>query len=56
MTRDEWEYVERVLYKHDVQIAMRARCEEQGHQFDNGADFFPVPKVFSICRWCGDRK
>lgn len=56
MTREEWKEVEAVLRKSDVQVAMRGRCEEQGHQFDNGADFFPLPRVFMICRWCGERK
>jgi hypothetical protein len=48
MTRAEWDEVEKVLDKPDVQIAMRGRCEEQGHQFDNGADFTPFPRVFSL--------
>jgi hypothetical protein len=38
MTRAEWDEVEKVLNRPDVQLVMRGRCEEQGHQFDNGAD------------------
>ena len=55
MTRDEWAAFERIQNKPDVQIAMRARCEEQGHDWEGGADLMPL-RIFQICKWCGVRQ
>ena len=52
MTRDEWAEVERVINNPDVKIAMKGRCEEQGHDWENGADFIPL-RVYQYCKWCG---
>jgi hypothetical protein len=54
MTRDEWSRFEKIQHTPDVQLAMRARCEEQGHEWENGADFMPL-RAFLICKWCGVR-
>jgi hypothetical protein len=54
MTRDEWAALEKILYKPDVQLAMRGRCEEQGHQWEGAADLLP-PRIYRICKWCGER-
>lgn len=55
MTRDEWDELEKVLHKPDVQLAMRGRCEEQGHDWENGASFMPL-RAFMFCKWCGVRR
>jgi hypothetical protein len=55
MRRDEWDAFERIQNKPDVQLAMRARCEEQGHEWENGATFLPL-SVFQLCKWCGERR
>jgi hypothetical protein len=46
---------EKIEHKSDVQLAMRARCEEQGHEWVGGADFLP-PRVYMLCKWCGARR
>lgn len=56
MTREDWARFERIENDHDVQFVMRARCEEQGHEWENGADLYPLPRVFLICKWCRERK
>jgi hypothetical protein len=55
MTREEWEAVEAALHKPEVQLAMRGRCEEQGHDWENGASFLPL-RVYRFCKWCGERR
>ena len=52
MTRDEWEAYERVVNEPDVQLAMRARCEEQGHEIEYGVSMFM--RVSRHCKWCGE--
>ena len=50
--RNDADRLQRLLRKPDVREAMRARCESQGHQMENGitANF-----VFrETCSWCGD--
>jgi hypothetical protein len=54
MTRDEWEYLEKLLPHHEVKFAMRGRCEEQGHQFENGMS--AAFQMVEICKWCGERR
>jgi hypothetical protein len=51
MTRDEWAQFEKIENDPDVQLAMRARCEEQGHDWENAADFLPL-RGDLICKWC----
>jgi hypothetical protein len=43
-----------LLYKHDVREAMRERCEEQGHDWENccSATF----QLYQACKWCGETK
>jgi hypothetical protein len=54
MTREEWKQVERSLQLPDIQTAMRGRCEEQGHQMENGLT--AVFRLVEICKWCGYRR
>jgi hypothetical protein len=54
MTRDEWHEVEKVLYLPKVQLAMRGRCEEQGHDWESAASFLPL-RIYRICKWCGEK-
>jgi hypothetical protein len=54
MTREEWAEFERIKHTSDVQLAMRARCEEQGHEWENCASI-PVFAVYQACKWCGER-
>jgi hypothetical protein len=45
-----------------VQLAMRARCEQQGHQWESVTVWrggFPGPvrrHSYSICAWCEERR
>jgi hypothetical protein len=55
VTREDWARFERIQNDPDVQLAMQARCEEQGHDWESGADFIPL-RVFQICKWCRERK
>ena len=34
--------------------AMRDRCEEQGHEFDNCCSMFL--QVYQRCKWCGETR
>lgn len=54
MTRDEWKEVEKVLSDPKVRIAMRGRCEEQGHEFEPG--IIALFTLVQICKWCGERR
>jgi hypothetical protein len=54
MTREEWKEVERVLRDDKVQIAMRGRCEEQGHQMENCASV--TFRIYQQCKWCGEQR
>lgn len=54
MTRDDWDHFAKIEQLPDVQFAMRARCEEQGHDWESGASFMPL-RVYQICKWCGER-
>ena len=55
MTRDEWARFEKIEHNPDVQFAMYARCEEQGHDWENACSFMPL-RVYQVCKWRGDRK
>lgn len=52
MTREEWKQYERKQNDPDVKLAMRARCEEQGHDWENAmtATF----SCYQKCKWCGE--
>ena len=54
MTRDDWQRYEYIRHKDDVVLAMRARCEEEGHDFENccGVMF----QIFQQCKWCGETR
>ena len=54
MTRDQWREIEKALRDPKVELAMEGRCEEQGHQWENGGDMFVRP--YQFCKWCGERK
>lgn len=40
--------------KKAVQDAMEKRCEEQGHEYENGLTMFF--QVIMVCKWCGKSK
>lgn len=51
MTRDEWSEIERILGKDTVRLAMRGRCEEQGHDWESCCSV--VFQIYQQCKWCG---
>ncbi len=51
MTREEWAEFEKIKHAPDTQLAMRARCEEQGHEFENCCS--ATMRVYQTCKWCG---
>lgn len=55
MTRDEWAAFEKIQNDANVQLAMRARCEEQGHDWENAMSFMPL-RAYMICKWCDKRQ
>lgn len=54
MTRDEWEQFEQIKNADDVRFAMSARCEEQGHEWENCAS--AMLHIYQACKWCGATK
>jgi hypothetical protein len=54
--------VDSVLDDPKVRLAMRARCEQQGHQWEPLTIWrggFPGPTQrhsYSVCAWCGERQ
>lgn len=54
MTRDDWKRAEAVLHKPDVALAMRARCEEQGHDWENCCTI--LLQLYEQCKWCGEKR
>lgn len=54
MTRDEWDRFERVQNKPEVVLAMRARCEEQGHEYENCCS--AMFHIYAQCKWCMERR
>jgi len=54
MTREEWKQFEDIRWERNVVLAMRARCEEQGHEYEPGISL--LYQRSDICKWCGDRK
>lgn len=51
MTREDWDRFERIKNDPDVQLAMKARCEEQGHDWESAASFLPL-RAYRVCKWC----
>lgn len=54
MTRDDWARYEKIRHKPEVVEAMRARCEEQGHEYEMGVSI--LMQVSHVCKWCGERR
>lgn len=54
MTRDEWEQYEAIKSDPTVVLAMRARCEEQGHEWENCCSV--TFQVYQACKWCGEKR
>lgn len=54
MTRDEWKNIEMVLNDSKVRLAMRGRCEEQGHDFESC--FSLTFRAYEKCKWCGEER
>lgn len=54
MTRDDWQRFEKVAREPDVKFAMRARCEEQGHEWVGACT--AMFQVYRECKWCGETK
>jgi len=34
--------------------AMRLRCEEDGHSWENACSI--TFQIYEVCKWCGDRR
>ena len=54
MTREEWRQFEKIQFTPVVVTAMKARCEEQGHEYE-----YCISAMFQSyreCKWCGERK
>jgi hypothetical protein len=43
-----------VLNKPDARRAMELRCEEAGHDFENGLT--AAFQFVLVCKWCGERR
>ncbi len=39
---------------HAEREAMRVRCEEDGHSWENACSVFF--QVYQVCKWCGERR
>jgi hypothetical protein len=48
------ERLRKLLLNVDVIEAMRERCEEQGHDFENCCSAFF--QVYQECKWCGEKR
>jgi len=53
MTRDEWTQFDKISHEANVQFAMQARCDEQGHEWENRCS--ALFQVYQACKWCGER-
>lgn len=53
MTRDEWKRFDEALWSKDGQLAMRGRCEEQGHDWENCCSM--TFRIYQQCKWCGEQ-
>lgn len=55
MTRDDWKEVEKLLATDEnVKLAMKGRCEETSHDWENCASV--MFQVYQRCKWCGERR
>lgn len=54
MIRDDWKQFETIANKPEVKQVMRARCEEQGHEYEYGVSI--MFQISQCCKWCGERK
>jgi hypothetical protein len=48
------ENIRSLLSKPEVKEAMKERCEEQGHDYENCCSVFF--RVYMKCKWCGEEK
>lgn len=53
MRLNDREY-DRLLSDDKVRQAMRLRCEEERHDFENCCDIFM--RVYQTCKWCGEKR
>jgi len=54
MRRDDWKAYEKISGTPDVLLAMKCRCEEQGHEFENCCSV--MLQLYQECKWCGERR
>ncbi len=54
MTREEWSEFEDIKRNGDVLLSMRARCEEQGHEWENCCSI--AFQIYMACKWCDERR
>jgi hypothetical protein len=54
MTREDWQYYEKIQNDEKVLFAMRARCEEQGHELENCCSV--MFQIYQRCKWCGEKR
>ena len=40
--------------RDEVLIAMRERCESQGHDYENCCSF--TFRIYQRCKWCGEER
>ena len=43
-----------LMNKPDVQEAMKLRCEEERHEWDNCCSM--LMQIYQQCKWCGERR
>lgn len=48
------ERLRELLQNNEVREAMRERCDEQGHDFENCCSAWL--EVYQRCKWCGQRR
>ncbi len=48
---DQAAHARELLERADVKEAMRIRCEEDGHDYENCCSF--LLQVYRRCKWCG---
>jgi hypothetical protein len=54
MTREEWAQYELVQHDPKVLLAMRARCEEQGHEWEHCCSI--LMQLYQSCKWCKEQR
>lgn len=48
------ERLHKLLERSEVQEAMKERCEEQGHDYENCCSF--TLQIYQKCKWCGEKR